>query len=84
MATKSPKDFLQDKQSLESNYNSHISLLRGQGFLWYMALMRTQIHINVLYICSKINYPSGSQEFRELLKEVQLNDNKDNVLLMSS
>jgi hypothetical protein len=44
------------------------------------ALMRAQIHTNALYICSKINYPSDSQEFRELLKEVQLNDNKDNAL----
>ena len=80
MDTKGPKDFLQDKQSLESNYNPHIYLLRGQGFLWYMALTRAQIHTNTLYICSKINYPSDSQEFKELRKEVQLNDNDDNIL----
>jgi hypothetical protein len=40
MDTKGPKEFLQDGQSLESNYDPHIYLLRGQGFLWYMVLMR--------------------------------------------
>jgi hypothetical protein len=37
--TKGPKEFLQDQQSLESNYDPHIYSLRGQGFLWYMMLM---------------------------------------------
>jgi hypothetical protein len=78
--TNCPKDFLQDKQSLESNYNPHIYLLRGQGFLWYMALTRTQIHTNALYICSKLDYPSGHWELSELHKEVDLTDNNDNIL----
>ena len=78
--TKGPKDFLQDKQSLESNYNPHIYLLRGQGFLWYMALTRAQIHTNALYICSKLNYPSDHRELSELCKEVHLPDNDDNIL----
>jgi hypothetical protein len=61
IGTKGPKDFLQDKQSLESNYNPHIYLMRGQGFLWYTtALMRAQIHTNAQYIFSKIDYPSDS------------------------
>ncbi len=29
MGTQGPKDFLQDKQSLESNYDPHLYLLRG-------------------------------------------------------
>jgi hypothetical protein len=45
-----------------------------------MALTRAQIHTNALYICSKMYYPSNSREFKELRKEVQLNDNEDNIL----
>jgi hypothetical protein len=67
---------------LESNYNPHIYLLRGQGFLWYMVLTRARIHTNALNICSKIYYPSDSREFKELCKEVQLNDNEDNILFI--
>jgi hypothetical protein len=55
-------------------------LLRGQGFLWYMVLMRAQIHINMLYICSKIDYPSDPHEMSELRKEVQLDENDENIL----
>jgi hypothetical protein len=61
MDTKGPKDFLQDKQSLESNYNPHIYLLRGQRFIWYTVLTRAQIHTNTLYICSKIDNPNDPQ-----------------------
>jgi hypothetical protein len=71
MDTRGPKDFLQDKQSLESKYNPHIYLLRGQGFLWYTALMRAPILTNVLYICSKIDYQSDP---RELCQELKLDD----------
>jgi hypothetical protein len=79
MNTKGPKDFLQDIQSLESNYNPHNYWLRGQGFLWYMALTRAQIHTNTLYICSKLNYPSDHWELSALHKEVYLPDNDDNI-----
>ncbi len=68
MDTKGPTDFPLDKQSLESNYNPHSYLLRGQGFLWYTAPMRAQIHTNVLYICSKIAYLSDCQELSQELK----------------
>ena len=63
--TKGPKDFLLNKQSLESNYDSHLYLLRGQGFLWYTVLKRAQIHANTLYICSKIAYLSYHQELQQ-------------------
>ena len=54
--------FQQQESSLESYYNPHIYLLRGQGLLWYMVLTRAQIHTNVLYICSKLNYLHDHQE----------------------
>jgi hypothetical protein len=63
--TKGPKDFLLNKQSLESNYDSHLYLIRGQGFLWYTVLKRAQIHANTLYICSKIAYLSYHQELQQ-------------------
>ncbi len=63
--TKGPKDFLLNKQSLESNYDSHLYLLRGQGLLWYTVLKRAQIHANTLYICSKIAYLSYHQELQQ-------------------
>ncbi len=76
--TKSPQDFLQNRQSLESTYNPHIYLMRGQGFLWYMMLTRAQIHTNALSIWF---YPSDHWELSKLLcKEVHLPDNNDNIV----
>jgi hypothetical protein len=72
MDTKGPKDCLLNEQSLESNYDPHFYLLRGQGFLWYTVLTRAQIHTNALYICSKIACPSDHQE---LSQELKLDDN---------
>jgi hypothetical protein len=79
MDRKGLKDFQLDKQSLESIYDHHSYLLRGQGFLWYTVLMRAQIHTNALYICSKIAYPSDCQE---LCQEFKLDD--DNLFTYES
>jgi hypothetical protein len=49
----------------------HSYLLRGQGFLWYTALTRAQIHVNVLYICSKI---ANQSDYQELSWELKLDD----------
>ncbi len=68
LGTKGPKDFQLDKQSLESNYDHHSYLLRGQEFLWYIVLKRAQIHTKELYICSKIANQSDCQELSWELK----------------
>ncbi len=66
--TQGPKDFQLDKQSLESNYDPHSYLLRGQGFPWYTVLMRAQIHTNTQYICSNWQ-PEGSPGVEQELKQ---------------
>ncbi len=79
--SKGLKDFLQDKQSLDSNYNPQIYLLRGQGFLWYTALTRAHIHTKMLYIGSKIDYqviPGNCQSCTNIW--LQLPHNDDNIL----
>jgi hypothetical protein len=56
------QDLQVQNQSLESNYDPHSYLLRGQGLLWYAALMRAQIHAKALYFCTKIADTRSHQE----------------------
>jgi hypothetical protein len=45
-----------------------------------MALVRAQIHTNMPYICSKIDFPNDPQELQELCQEVQLHDDDNSIL----
>jgi hypothetical protein len=48
------QDFHFKGQSLESYYDPHTYLLRGQGIHWCTALMRPKSHAITLFICHEI------------------------------
>jgi hypothetical protein len=73
-------DFQLENSVLESYYDPHIYLLRGQGLLWYTALTRAQIHSNAFNICSELPLPCDHQGLSELCKEVQVHENDDSTL----
>jgi hypothetical protein len=74
-----PNDFQLEKSVQESYYDPHISLLRGQGLLWYTTVTRAQIHSNALNICSKLDIPRDHRELSKLCKEVQVHENDDST-----
>jgi hypothetical protein len=75
-----PTDFQLHDSVQESYYDPHIYLLRGEGFLWYTALTRAQIHRNALNIFSKFTLPRDLQGLSELRKEVQVHEYDDSTL----